>query len=82
VFEESRCATCHSVDGKGNPRHPLDDLGRRRAPGELADWIVGRGAAAERLSASVVARKQRYGELPVEDLQALIAYLTAEEAPK
>lgn len=75
VFEEALCSSCHSVEGNGNPRYPLDGVGVRRDSEQLKAWITGSGVAATQLPASVARRKQRYRDLPREDMDALIAYL-------
>jgi mono/diheme cytochrome c family protein len=77
VFGAQGCESCHSIAGRGNPRYPLDDVGARRTPAELRRWILGEGAAAAELPASVQRRKQRYRALPETELAALIAYLSS-----
>jgi mono/diheme cytochrome c family protein len=76
VYEAQNCATCHSLAGEGNPRRPLDDIGARLTSAELRAWTTGTGEAAAMLSEAVVKRKQRYSNLPAEDLDALMAYLS------
>lgn len=77
VFEEAGCARCHRIDGGGNPRYPLDGIGARRPPDQIRAFIVADGDARRALSASVVRTKERYGELPSADLDALVTYLAA-----
>ena len=76
VYAEQNCATCHSIAGVGNPRHPLEGIGARSAE-ELRQWITATGSAEGKLPHSVVRRKSRYRELPAEDLDALVGYLLA-----
>jgi mono/diheme cytochrome c family protein len=75
VFEEQKCATCHSLSGKGNPRYPLDGIGSRMIAGELEQWITATGPAQEKLSSMVVRRKERYRTLSPPDMTALVEYL-------
>ena len=75
VYAQQNCSGCHAIAGAGNPRYPLDGVGQRRVPAELAAWVTGTGVAADELSAAVIRRKQRFRELPPEDLQALVAYV-------
>lgn len=77
LFGRQGCATCHSIDGIGNPRHPLDGTGDRWTTDELPHWILGTGEATAELSAAVRRRKQRYQKLPPEDLNALVGYLSS-----
>lgn len=76
VYTQQGCATCHAIGGVGNPRHPLDGVGSRHDEAQLRAWVTGTGAAAEALSGPVLKRKQRYQQLPPEDLEALIDFLT------
>lgn len=76
VFGQQGCTTCHSIGGSGNPRHPLEGTGARWNAEELRQWICGTGVAAEKLSAAVRGRKQRYQDLPAEDLKLLVVYLS------
>jgi mono/diheme cytochrome c family protein len=77
VFEAQSCERCHSVEGRGNPRSPLDGVGARLAPGALLDALTGTGATADRLTASTVRAKEAFGRLPPGDLAALVAYLSS-----
>ncbi len=82
LFADQGCTTCHSVGGAGNPRSPLDQTGARWDAKELRGWITGSGLAADMLPPAIVKRKQRYGSLPVKDLDALVAYLATLQGPK
>ncbi|QKT02522.1 cytochrome c [Ectothiorhodospiraceae bacterium 2226] len=75
LYQAQGCAACHAVQGVGNPRNPLDGVGRRLSSDELHDWIVAADHLEERLPPSVVRRKQRYQELGEDELAALVAYL-------
>jgi mono/diheme cytochrome c family protein len=75
VFDEQNCSTCHSIEGNGNPRYPLDGVGARRNPEELRMWITGSDRAADHLSPGIQKRKVRFREIPRGDLDALVAYL-------
>lgn len=75
VYEEQSCARCHSVEGGGNPRSPLDGVGARRTETELRAWVTGSGAARDLLTRSALRTKDDFGELPEPELQALVAYL-------
>lgn len=77
VFERESCARCHSADGRGNPRSPLDGVGARHPPARLRDWVTGSGSARDQLTRSTLRAKERFAELPEEDLEALVAYLSS-----
>ena len=75
IYAQQKCATCHSIAGEGNPRNPLDGVGARWDPDELRDWVIGDGVAKEVLSQAMIKRKQRYKNMPAEDMKTLVAYL-------
>jgi mono/diheme cytochrome c family protein len=77
VYEREGCASCHSIEGKGNPRNPLDGAGSRWGAEELAAWTTGSGVAEGMLEPAVVRRKQRYAGLEEGELAALVAYLAS-----
>jgi mono/diheme cytochrome c family protein len=70
VYVEQRCRVCHSLEGEGNTRSPLDGVGGRLTEREIRLWIV----APQQMNPAVAKRGYRLSE---EDLNALVAYLTA-----
>lgn len=77
VFRAQGCERCHSVQGVGSPRYPLDGVGSRRNPDELRAWTVGASAVQDSLSPSAVRAKRTYEQLPPEEMRVLFAYLAA-----
>jgi ferredoxin-NADP reductase len=75
VFRAQGCERCHSVQGVGSPRFPLDGVGSRRDRDELRAWTVGAPAVQDSLSPSAVRAKRRYEQIPPADMRVLIAYL-------
>jgi cytochrome c2 len=72
VYEREKCATCHSIEGKGNRRHPLDGVGSRLSPEEIRGWIV----APRDMKPGV--KKKAY-KLSDEDLAVLVEYIDSLE---
>jgi len=70
VYAEQRCRVCHSIEGEGNTRSPLDGVGGRLTEREIRRWIV----APQDMNPAVAKRGYQLSE---EDLNALVAYLTA-----
>lgn len=79
LYEAKQCGTCHSINGVGNPRHPLDGVGGRLNAAELRDAITGSGSIGSALSKTVRQRKARYAEMQAEEMTSLIAYLSSLE---
>jgi hypothetical protein len=77
LFLEIGCARCHSVQGQGNSRYPLDGVGARRAPSDLRAWMLAVGPVEDSLSRSVVRAKQRFRDEPEEALASLEVFLTS-----
>jgi cytochrome c5 len=75
VFRASGCERCHSVAGVGSPRYPLDGVGSRRSQDELRVWTVGAEAVQDSLSPSALRAKQRYQQLPAEDMRVLLSFM-------
>jgi len=75
AYQAQRCAACHTIDGVGSPRSPLDGVGARRDEQALRAWIVGASEVADQLPDNVLRRKRQYQELATEDLDAMVAYL-------
>lgn len=75
IYDQQFCASCHSIAGKGNPRVPLDNVGARRTPEELRDWITGADSLKGVLPESTRNMKQRYKALTEDEMEALVSYL-------
>jgi mono/diheme cytochrome c family protein len=78
LFREQNCSLCHALGGSGNPRYPLDGVGARYSDEDLRHGIFGTGPFAERVAGPVARRKERYRDLPDDDLAALISYLSSQ----
>ncbi len=69
VFAAQKCSMCHSIEGKGNKKTPLDGVGNRLKPEEIRKWIV----SPKEMKAD--SKMKAYPSLPAEELDALVAYL-------
>ena len=49
VYAAQKCSQCHSVEGKGNKKYPLDGVGSRLSEGEIREWLSADGIEAEEL---------------------------------
>jgi mono/diheme cytochrome c family protein len=75
VFAAQKCALCHSIDGKGNLKGPLDDVGSQLSAKEIHSWITD---AKEMTAKTKATRKPEMKSLtlPKADVDALVAYLS------
>jgi len=75
VFETQGCMRCHSIAGKGNPRNPLDEVGKHLTAKAIRQWILAADELKAQLSTPTFLAKQAYRKLPEEDMDALVIYL-------
>ena len=71
LFRSVGCARCHSAEGVGRDRYPLDGVGARLSTDTLRAWIV------DPRSVDPAVRKPAYDHLPQEEVDALVEYLAS-----
>jgi mono/diheme cytochrome c family protein len=69
VYAVQRCSSCHSIDGQGNRRYPLDGVGSRLGREIIRMWIV----EPQKVQPGV--RKRGFTQLSAEDLDGLVTYM-------
>lgn len=75
VYAAQKCAICHSVEGKGNPKGSLDGVASRLSTDEIRAWITD----AKGMTAKTKAERKpvmRAFTLPTNEVDALVAYLS------
>lgn len=77
VFAAQKCSLCHSIDGKGQVKGPLDEVGTKFTAAEIREWIVNPAEMATKHAATRKPAMKSYSTLPKEDLDALVAFLAA-----
>lgn len=77
LFDQHDCTRCHSIEGHGSPRSPLDGVGSRLSREEIRHWMIGDDAVKDDLSPRALAAKKPYAGMPEAELQALLDYLQA-----
>jgi mono/diheme cytochrome c family protein len=75
VYAEQKCSVCHAIDGKGNAKGPLDDVGSKYSAAELKLWITSPTDMAKKHNATRKPPMKSYASLPAADVDALVAYL-------
>jgi mono/diheme cytochrome c family protein len=76
VFADQKCALCHSVDGKGNKKGALDEVGTKLSSDEIRAWITDAKGMTEKTKAMRKPAMKTY-TLSNGDLDILVAYLSA-----
>jgi mono/diheme cytochrome c family protein len=80
VFTANKCSTCHSVDGKGAKKGPLDGVGSKLTEAEIREWIVDAVGMAKKTKATRKPAMKNY-KLAKDDLDALVAYMVSLKKP-
>jgi len=79
VFAAQKCSMCHSIDGKGNPKGPLDGIGSQLKPDEIRQWITTPVEMAAKANATRKPAMKSFASLPKEDLDALVAFIASKK---
>ena len=79
VYAAQKCATCHSLDGKGMAKGPLDGVGSKLSADEIREWIVNPAAMTKKTNATRKPPMRAYPKLPKEDLDALVAFMVSKK---
>jgi mono/diheme cytochrome c family protein len=78
VYAAQKCATCHSIAGKGKKTNPLDGVGAKLSADEIKQWIVDpKGMTAKAKSTKKPPMPAKYDKLPPADIDALVAYMAS-----
>ena len=75
LYADSKCSVCHSIDGKGNAKGPLDSVGLKLKADEVRQWIVTPAEMTKKANAQRKPPMRAYASLPKDDLDALVAYM-------
>jgi mono/diheme cytochrome c family protein len=76
LFIDQKCTLCHSIGGKGNVKGPLDEVGSKLSADDIRAWLTDAKAMTAKTKATRKPEMKAY-TLPKEDVDALVAYLSA-----
>ncbi len=79
VYAAQKCSMCHSLEGKGQAKGPLDGVGSKLSADEIRQWIVNPAEMTAKTNATRKPPMRAYPNLPKEDLDALVAYMFAQK---
>lgn len=77
VYAAQKCSICHSIDGKGNAKGPLDGVGSKLTAEEIRQWIVNPAEMTKKTKAERKPPMRAYPNLPKEDLDAVVAFMAS-----
>jgi cytochrome c2 len=69
VYTAQKCQLCHSINGAGNKKSPLDGVGSKLSAEDVKKWIM----APKTMKADT--KMKAYPNLPEKDLNDLVAYM-------
>lgn len=76
VYADQKCSLCHSIAGKGNAKGKLDEVGSKLKADEIRAWLVDAKAMTAKIKSPRKPEMKAY-DLPKDDVDALVAYLSA-----
>lgn len=82
LFTSQKCILCHSIEGKGNKKGPLDGVGAKLKAEEIHQWLVDPDAMRTKTKAARTPAMKNFSSLPKDQIDALVTYLqTLKAAP-
>ena len=75
VYADTKCAMCHSIDGKGNAKGPLDGVGSKLTADEVRQWMINPAEMTKKTNALRKPAMPAYPKLSKDDLDAVVAYM-------
>ncbi|MEO8678535.1 MAG: cytochrome c [Vicinamibacterales bacterium] len=79
VFAANKCSMCHGMDGKGNQKGALDDVGSKLTADEIRQWITTPVEMAAKAKAERKPAMKSFATLPKDDLDAVVKFLAAKK---
>ena len=79
VYAAQKCSMCHSLDGKGQAKGPLDGIGTKLTAAEIREWIVNPAEMTKKHNATRKPLMRAYPNLPKEDLDAMVTFLASKK---
>jgi mono/diheme cytochrome c family protein len=75
VYAAQKCRVCHSIEGAGQKKGPLDGVGSKYSEDEMRQWIVNASEMQKKHKSTRKPLMKDYKQLPKEDVDALVAYM-------
>ena len=77
VYTAQKCKLCHAIEGVGNKKGSLDEVGSKLTPEDIKAWIVDAKGMTEKTKAERKPVMKNYDKLAAEELDALVAYMVS-----
>lgn len=77
VYAAQKCHVCHSIEGKGQKKGPLDGVGSKLTEEEIRLWLVDAPGMTKKTKSTRKPLMKNYKHLSQEDIEALVAYMVS-----
>jgi mono/diheme cytochrome c family protein len=77
AYAANKCSVCHSIEGKGAKKGPLDGVGTKLSADEIREWIVDAPGMTKKTKATRKPVMKNYAHLPKDDVDGLVAYMSS-----
>ena len=75
LFASQKCSVCHSVEGKGNAKGPMEGVGSKYTAAELHQWLDDPAAMSAKIKATRKPPMKSYKSMSQADKDALVAWM-------
>ena len=75
LYASQKCSVCHSVEGKGNAKGPLEGVGSKFTAAELHQWLDDPAAMSAKVKATRKPPMKSYKSMSQADKDALVAWM-------
>jgi len=66
LYADNRCQMCHSIQGKGNAKGPLDEVGTKLTVEQIRQWLINPAEMTGKTKATRKPPMPPYAKLPKE----------------
>lgn len=77
VYAAQKCNVCHSIEGKGAKKGPLDGVGSKLSEDEIRQWIINAPEMTKKTKSTRKPVMKNYSKLAKDDIDALVAYMVS-----
>ena len=75
IYAAQKCSVCHSIEGKGAKKGPLEGVGSKYSEDEMRQWIVNAPEMTKKTKSTRKPFMKNYDKLPKGEVDALVAYM-------
>lgn len=76
LYATHKCSTCHSIEGKGNKKGPLDEVGSKLGAEDLRRWLTHPDEMSAKAKSTRKPVMKAYDtKMSAADMDALVAYM-------